>query len=92
MRKSSEMKTKLKGMSRRELEDFICFTFEWNDPDSPDYPESMALVDAELLRRAQRGEDWTLKGILEDWVDLEVPASVPELVPLLKCQDERRSR
>jgi hypothetical protein len=75
----------LAAMSNDELFDFMCGTFDWNNPKAPDFPESMALVAAELLRRAQKRQCtrvW-LPGVLEDWVGRHVPPSVPQLGPLL---------
>jgi hypothetical protein len=71
-------------LSHEELSDFICSTYDWNDPDAADFPVSMAMIDAEILRRAKRGkEKWCIETVLDDWNQREVPASVPELTNLL---------
>ncbi len=82
-------KEMLAAMTDDEIKSFICGTYEWNDPNSPNYPEEMALVDCELLRRVQQGTGFDVNGIIEGWKGLDMP---PELRTELRKTQEFKQR
>jgi hypothetical protein len=70
-------KEMLAVMTDDEITNFICGTYEWSDPNSPNYPEEMALVDCELLRRVrQGGSGFDVNGIIEGWKGMNMPTDL----------------